>query len=81
MDKTKYEELTHSEQVDMYCQDVLNGEIPACEYVKAACRRHLDDLEKVDNDPDYPYFYDRNQVDKFCSFAELMVAVEGKWAG
>lgn len=81
MDKTKYEKLSHSEQVDMYCQDVLAGEIPACEYVKAACRRHLDDLEKVDNDPDYPYFYDRNQVDKFCSFAELMVAVEGKWAG
>lgn len=81
MDKSKYEGLTHSAQVDLYCHDVINGEIPACEYVKAACRRHLDDLDKVENDDTYPYFYDRNQVDKFCSFAELMVAVEGKWAG
>ena len=81
INKEKYNGLSHSEQTDLYCRDVLSGEIPACQYVKDACKRHLEDLELSETDESYPYYYDRREVDKFCAFAELMVAVEGKWKG
>lgn len=81
INKEKYKGLSHSKQVDLYCEDVLSGEIPACQYVKDACKRHLEDLELSETDESYPYYYDRREVDKFCAFSELMVAVEGKWAG
>lgn len=70
-----------SELADEYCRNVLDGRIPACQYVKLACKRHLDDLKKSEEDESYPYYYDRKETDKFCKFAGLMVAVEGKWAG
>lgn len=73
--------MTHSEDVDRYCRDVVSGKIDVCDYVKLACKRHLDDIKKAETDESYPYIYDRSRVDKFCTFAELMVAVEGKWAG
>ena len=29
---------------EQYGRDVVNGEIPACEYVRLACQRQIDDL-------------------------------------
>lgn len=74
--RKRYEKLSHNEQVDLYCREVVEGIIPAGYYVQLACKRHLNDLKHSDI-----YYYDRKSVDKFCTFAELMVAVEGKWAG
>lgn len=69
--------MSHIDDVNKYIDDILTGKIAAGEYVKLACKRHVDDI----NNPDCPYYFDEKAVERFCSFAELMVAVEGKWAG
>lgn len=63
-----------------YCEDVLSGVIPACKYVKLACKRHLDDIEKS-KDASYPYEFDEKLANRRCAFSEKMFHVKGKWAG
>jgi len=58
-----------------YAQNVVGGEITACKWVKAACRRHLDDLAKTD----WPYRFDRWHGDDVCDFIEKLPHVEGEW--
>ncbi len=66
---------------NQYARDVVSGSIPACEWVRYACRRHLDDLAKIGNPefPSWPYVFDEGKANRFCRFAELMPHVEGKW--
>lgn len=66
---------------NQYARQIVAGEIPACEWVRYACQRHLDDLAKIDNPefPDWPYYFDQVKANRFCKFAELMPHVEGKW--
>jgi len=72
--------MTYSEIAEKYCKDVVNEIIPSGPYVKLACKRHLDDLQKQKN-PDYPYEYDEKKAHKRCSFSEKFTHVKGKWAG
>ncbi len=64
-----------------YAQAVLNGEIPACKWTKAACRRQLDDLDRAKHDPDYPFEFRVDKAEHICRFNELLPHVKGKWAG
>jgi len=70
----------YSEIALNYCNDIISNKIPACNYVKLACKRHLADLEKS-KDPDYPYRYDSELGDRRCKFSELLTHTKGKWAG
>lgn len=45
-----------------YIQDIQDGTIPACKYIKWAVQRHVDDLEKSKSD-DYPYWFDYRGID------------------
>jgi phage terminase large subunit-like protein len=74
-------EHAHVEDAHRYAQDVLAGRIPACKWVKAACRRQLDDLDREVNDPEWPYYFDAAAADRVCRFIELLPHVKGKWAG
>ena len=40
-----------------YALDVVSGKITAGEYVRLACQRHLDDIEKSKAAP-YKYYFD-----------------------
>jgi phage terminase large subunit-like protein len=62
-----------------YCDDILTSKIPACKQVKQAVKRHLDDLNKID-DPSYPFTFDISKAEKICRFAEKMPHVKGRWA-
>ena len=59
-----------------YIQDVLSGEIPACEHVKRACQRQLDDLER-----DWEYEFNEARASRVCAFIELLPHIKGEWAG
>jgi phage terminase large subunit-like protein len=86
--------MTYAEVAYQYCLDVNSGAIQACQYVKLACQRHLQNLERQE-DPDYPYrfnppFKDNKAkrrpeswgpADARCSFSEKLPHVKGKWAG
>ena len=59
-----------------YAVDVVEGREIAGEYVKLACQRHLDDLEKSKVAP-YVYYFDVEQSERIINFAEELVIAEG----
>lgn len=56
-----------------YALDVVSGEIVACEKVKLACQRHLNDLQRSD------IYFDENEANRFFTFAENLKHIKGKW--
>lgn len=70
---------TFAERATDYAQAVVGGEVPACEYVRLACQRHLGDLERVGTEG-FPYVFDAERVRWICEFVETLPHVKGKWA-
>lgn len=72
-----------------YATDVVAGAIPACKWVRLACRRHQSDLARA-ADGQWPYQFNPELVDakgktyqpatRVCAFAELMSHIKGDWA-
>lgn len=71
-----------------YARDVVESRLVACEWVRLACQRHLNDLARADAGWVYafnPELTDREgrafrPADRVCRFAELMPHVKGDWA-
>lgn len=71
---------------EQYGRDVVNGEIPACEYVRLACQRQIDDLAAAEAG-DFAYRFNPELVDpegityrpaeRICRFIELLPHVKG----
>jgi len=66
--------------VAAYAQRVVAGTVPAGKYHKAACARHLSDLERQ-NTPGFPYRFEWDKADRFLRFARKMKHYKGQWAG
>ena len=63
-----------------YAEDVLAGRILACEKVKMACRRFLEDLEKSRTDPNYPWVFDEHKAGRPVDFMEkFLVPTKGNY--
>lgn len=62
-----------------YARAVIAGKIPACEWVKLACKRHLADLEKAKTRK-WGYRFDEAKAIRACKFIEKMPHTKGKWA-
>jgi phage terminase large subunit-like protein len=69
----------HVIAANRYARDVVDGDILACQLVKLACKRHLDDLERA-KAKDWPYRFDKEKAERACKFAELLPHVKGRWA-
>jgi phage terminase large subunit-like protein len=69
------------DQARRYARAVLAGEIPACKWTKAACRRQLDDLERAASDPDSRFEFSVERAEHVCRFIELLPHIKGQWAG
>lgn len=69
-----------AERATKYARDVLRGRVKACELVKLACKRHLDDLKRQGT-AGFPYLWNKAAANRVCQFAELMVHIKGEWAG
>ncbi|MCL2527908.1 MAG: terminase large subunit [Defluviitaleaceae bacterium] len=63
--------------VTEYATAVVSGDIVAGLYVRLACRRHLDDLEKQDTDA-FPYIFDEEKAQLLIDFAETLRYTGGK---
>ncbi|MFX3616118.1 MAG: terminase large subunit [Sporolactobacillus sp.] len=59
------------DEVRRYCEYVVSGRIIAGRKLKLACKRHLDDLEKIADD-DFPYWYDEEEVRRCLAFVRLL---------
>lgn len=56
-----------------YADAVLAGTVPACEFVKSACRRFIKDIDRDD-------MYLSEDGERWCKFIERLPHVKGKWA-
>ncbi|MCE5270830.1 terminase large subunit [bacterium] len=65
-----------------YAENILSGRIPACKWTKLAVERHVRDLERAENDPEYPYFFSEDAawhvIDFFHKYLHHSI---GEWAG
>ena len=64
--------MPHVKAANLYIKQILSGKIPACDYVKRACQRQLDDL-KASKDPAYPYRFDHVKANAICKFIEYLI--------
>lgn len=62
-----------------YARAVVAGDLLACKWVKLACQRQLDDLEREPSD-DWPWVFDATRAERPCAFIELLPHIKGKWA-
>jgi len=68
-------------RVQDYIDGVLSGEIVACQRVKDAVRRHVDDLARQ-NTQDFPYHFDARWASGVCQFFPIMLRHSiGEFAG
>nr|WP_278002068.1 terminase TerL endonuclease subunit [Clostridium botulinum] len=65
------------DRVTKYAKDVVEGRVIAGKYVKSACQRHLDDLEKSKLAV-YKYEFDIEKSLKIIEFAETLTIAEGE---
>ena len=63
-----------------YAKEVVAGKIPAGRYVKAACRRQIEDLKRWKGKGS-PYIFDKARAAKVCRFIELLPHIKGPKAG
>jgi len=64
---------TFSDRALAYALKIVNKEHPACLYVRQACQRFIDDIERDD-------IYLHEDGERWCRFLEKLPHVKGKWA-
>lgn len=67
----------YGEVAEQYARDVLEGRVLACKWVKLACARHLNDLER----DDFEFYWDGSKARLVCQAVEKMPHIKGKWTG
>jgi phage terminase large subunit-like protein len=63
-----------------YCEDVLSGNILACKWVKLACERQVNDLQRIGQQP-WLYEFDEEKASRICRFIERLPHIKGPLAG
>ena len=71
---------TEVDKAAYYCREVINNNIPACWQVKAAVQRHLDDLQKQDNE-DFKFYFDEESAERVLQFFKFCKHSKGPTAG
>ena len=66
--------------VKKYAQDIVTGRIDACKFIKQACQRHLNDLERQGTE-DFPFIYDTEKANRFFRFCSHLTHYKGAYAG
>lgn len=59
-----------------YVAAVLSGEVQACKWVRLACQRQVDDLQRS-KDPAWPYEFNEKKAHRVCKFMEGLVHIKG----
>ena len=65
------------DRVSKYAYDVINEVVLAGKYVKLACLRYINDLERAETD-EFEYYFDLDTAKKVMDYAELLVLAEGE---
>lgn len=71
-----------AEVAEQYAKGALEGTIPACNFIKLACERHVRDMHRAAiGDVTFPYYYDRAAGQHVVDFCQLLQPSKGEWAG
>jgi phage terminase large subunit-like protein len=62
-----------------YAQKVVSGQQLACHWVRLACQRQLNDLERW-NGKDAPFYFDVKQANRVCDIIQHFPHIHGIWA-
>lgn len=74
--------LGYVAKANQYIADILSGKIPACEWVRLACQRQVEDLNRSTKNPlAFPYRFDVWAAERVCLFVEQLTHVEGEKTG
>lgn len=63
---------TYADDPMGYCLNVLEGRIVAGELIRYACLRHLRDLQRIENDPEFPYVYSVKRAQGMVNLASFI---------
>lgn len=66
-----------TDYVLQYCNAVLSGQIVVNEKIRLACKRELNDRERINNDDDFNYYFDNKQANKAIKFMSLIPKTDG----
>lgn len=66
--------ITSRDPVTSYARNVINGKIIAGPYVRAACQRHMDDLQKASS---RGFFFDLQKVERVIGFYRDVLRLNG----
>lgn len=69
----------HVDAANAYAAAVVAKKILACQWVRLACKRHLNDLKKSKKKT-CAYRFDPAKAEKVCRFIELLPHTKGVWA-
>lgn len=68
----------HVALAHQYAEQVLSGQVIACQWIKAACKRHLVDLQASEHGQS-PWVFDGERGARVCKFAEKLPHIKGRW--
>lgn len=71
---------TYIERARDYAERVVSRAEVAGRLERMACQRFLDDLDKRQGTPEFPYRLDINLGARACRFVNLMPHIKGEWA-
>ena len=67
--------MTHVDKATAYARAVVSGEVPACKWVRLACQRQLNDLERFAGHPVYEW--SPQHANHIAGFIERLPHVKG----
>lgn len=70
----KKKEVLHP--AEQYAQDVINGKITACKWVRLACERHVHDLQHAH---ERGFYFDKEAAEYVIRFIGMLRHSKGKW--
>ena len=73
--------MTILEELYQYSQEVIEGEIPAGQEHIWACQRFLNDIERVQNDDNFPYVWNEDKAQDIVDWFGFLKHTKGILAG
>ncbi len=71
-------ETKTTDRATQYAVEVLAGKIKAGKSVRQACERHINDLKRSKEDPNFKYYFDVAEAEDIINFAETLTIAEGE---
>jgi phage terminase large subunit-like protein len=74
-------DVTTREKVDQYCDEILSGDVVACEMLIKAIEKYRQEMDRI-GDADWPFDFDENAAHRSCLFFPMLLRHSlGEWCG